>query len=1039
MGTSIGVDYIRTMITRKIRVLLGLLLGLHPLFAQEPALRIRRFEDTPELANVGINDILQDKTGFIWIGTDGGLFRYDGHSFKTFRHVPGDSTSIGSNSIFCMEEDANGDIWIGRARGGASRYDHQTGHFHNYPFTLQLDPSTTTVTGIFHDKDNQVWAGIVEKGVAKLDPKTGKFECFDVVTHQSSPLLSPLGINWANQPYHFWQNPADGMLWMTTRDGIYRLNPATGQSQPLRDPKSVYDDKQKHNTWTFLEDGDLLWTGGWESGLQSFHKKTGEIRQYLYHPNPPNDLITNIVNGIAHKNQDELWVATGYRGLAVFNKKTGQFRFFDHAEDNLATLSKGTIRYLMADRQGNLWVELNGVLTHVIIEKGLFTFEKTQSNGVNRAVSELFEDREGRFLFTGTHGGDGLWVLDKKTNKRTVLAYNNPPGVTKLMAIHNVRQAPNGTIWVLARHTLLQFDPVKMRLVPPAVPPVVYGTDEPTNAYTECAIDPQGRIWMGTSSSGIIRYNPATGETTHFMPNPNDPNSLPTHVIGVIAMDKQGRCWYGSRDKTCYGYYLERENRFVRLDTEAKPTQSRASQRTNSIFVDRRGDIWVSTESGLLHLDGSGDTPVLIKKYTLSDGMPSDYAVRTTDDANGRIWGFARRQLYSVDPATQRIQVYGKRDGFDFLEAFGIYSAQNGRIYVYGEYKITHFDPNTLQPVRPEARLTLTSFRINDQEHYQGSASEPPQLLVIPADSRHFSFEFSTLDMVHSESHKYEYYFEGFDNQWVKSGTRRTFGFTNIPPGHYTFRIKLEGAPDSEALSIPLHIDVVFYKTNWFWLLVAAVLAVLLWRFFQNRRQQERQMQELKSKTQLLEKEKAVVMYESLKQQLNPHFLFNSLTSLGSLIQIDPRSAASFLDNLSKTYRYILKSSEYEVVLLSDEIKFAESFVRLQKTRFENGLEVHFDVMDDYLQRRIVPVTLQNLIENAIKHNIIDEETPLVVDIFAENDYLVVRNNLQKKKFVDTSNRKGLLHLQSFYRYLSDRSIIITEEEDHFTVKIPLL
>ncbi|MCB0622060.1 MAG: hypothetical protein KDC41_25880, partial [Saprospiraceae bacterium] len=121
------------------------------------------------------------------------------------------------------------------------------------------------------------------------------------------------------------------------------------------------------------------------------------------------------------------------------------------------------------------------------------------------------------------------------------------------------------------------------------------------------------------------------------------------------------------------------------------------------------------------------------------------------------------------------------------------------------------------------------------------------------------------------------------------------------------------------------------------------------------------------------------------------------------------------------------------------ELKFGESFVQLQQTRFGEGLQVHFRVAEEHYHRKIVPVTLQNLLENAIKHNIIDEEEPLVVEVFVEDNYLVVRNNLQKKKFVETSNKRGLHNLRSFYRYLSDRPVLVSEETKFFTIMIPLI
>ena len=198
-------------------------------------------------------------------------------------------------------------------------------------------------------------------------------------------------------------------------------------------------------------------------------------------------------------------------------------------------------------------------------------------------------------------------------------------------------------------------------------------------------------------------------------------------------------------------------------------------------------------------------------------------------------------------------------------------------------------------------------------------------------------------------------------------------------------------------------------------------------------------MHRLQSRAQLLEKEKTLVMYESLKQQLNPHFLFNSLTSLSGLIETDQKMAGNFLEQMSKIYRYILKNRDSEVVTLREEINFVQVYINLQKTRFKDGLQVFIDINPEDAHRKIAPVTLQNLIENAIKHNIIDVESPLRIDIFTENDYLVVRNNLQKKNVVETSNKQGLINLESLYQYLSSKPLLIEEDEKLFTIKVPLI
>jgi LytS/YehU family sensor histidine kinase len=149
--------------------------------------------------------------------------------------------------------------------------------------------------------------------------------------------------------------------------------------------------------------------------------------------------------------------------------------------------------------------------------------------------------------------------------------------------------------------------------------------------------------------------------------------------------------------------------------------------------------------------------------------------------------------------------------------------------------------------------------------------------------------------------------------------------------------------------------------------------------------------------------------------------------------------AGNFLDKMSKVYRYILKNRDNEAVPLSEEIKFVQLYNDLQKTRFENALQIHMNIDEEYHHRKIAPVTLQNLVENAIKHNTADIDSPLIIELFIENDYLVVRNNLQKKNFVETSNKQGLHNMESLYNYLSSRKMIIEESEHYFTVKIPLV
>ena len=188
-----------------------------------------------------------------------------------------------------------------------------------------------------------------------------------------------------------------------------------------------------------------------------------------------------------------------------------------------------------------------------------------------------------------------------------------------------------------------------------------------------------------------------------------------------------------------------------------------------------------------------------------------------------------------------------------------------------------------------------------------------------------------------------------------------------------------------------------------------------------------------------LEKEKALVQYDNLKNQLNPHFLFNALSSLNSLIFENPELASDFLQQLSKVYRYVLDNKDKNAVSLQTEIDFVSQYVKLLETRFGEGIQVKFHLTESAKDALIVPVTLQILIENAVKHNTTTKDSPLVIEIKSVEKYLIVSNNLQKRTAIDTSNRQGLENLRSLYKYISPDVITTSETADSFHVKIPLI
>src|SRR5690606_4869044 len=244
------------------------------------------------------------------------------------------------------------------------------------------------------------------------------------------------------------------------------------------------------------------------------------------------------------------------------------------------------------------------------------------------------------------------------------------------------------------------------------------------------------------------------------------------------------------------------------------------------------------------------------------------------------------------------------------------------------------------------------------------------------------------------------------------------------------FLIYLFGEP-----YLPLKLDELFIATTWvLYPLATIVVNLVFFTFYFIDRWKDSII-----KAERLEKEKSQVQFDNLKNQLNPHFLFNALTSLNSLIFEDQRLASDFLQQLAKVYRYVLQHKERNFVSLNTDLAFIRHYVSLLETRFHGAVKINFNISESADEKAIVPVTLQILIENALKHNVADKDKPLVIDIVTVGDYLVVSNNLQKRKMVENSNKMGLENLKSLYSFLTDKPVHIEQTDDRFFVRVPMI
>ena len=228
-------------------------------------------------------------------------------------------------------------------------------------------------------------------------------------------------------------------------------------------------------------------------------------------------------------------------------------------------------------------------------------------------------------------------------------------------------------------------------------------------------------------------------------------------------------------------------------------------------------------------------------------------------------------------------------------------------------------------------------------------------------------------------------------------------------------------------------------------LVLAFIVIALMNLFFYNEYLSKQWKQSIEDKAKLqveaaeLQKEKSLMQYHHLKNQVNPHFLFNAFTSLDGLIQSNPTVASEYVRHLSKVYRYVLENKENEVVRVNTEVDFIQHYISLLNIRFGEGVKVDMSISTEARDKGIVMVTLQMLIDNAIKHNVVQVKTPLTITIWDSNGWLHVQNNKQLRKQIDHSTKHGLKQLTQLYSYLTDSKVDVVDDGKVFDVKIPLL
>ena len=970
-----------------------------------------------------INCFFQDRDGFLWVGTFDGLNRYDGSQFIKFKHNRSNPNSLLHNTVHDLCEDRQGNIWM-VVDNGVSCYEKATGRFRNY--TVANERAFGFCTNILCDRNGDIWFTSRSVGLFRYSTKTGKIQHFPY-----KPTDNPLTASSFISKNGLLEDPGRNGLWVADSAGLHFFD---GNSQRFfnhRNNPHQLPIFNNHSVSSLALDGDKLVFADNEAKNISIYSLTSQrvLKTVTPVSSQPNRDVFNIATIFVDR-QHNLWISSWNYVMFHLRADTYEATELFHNEANPTSIAGGFFWAAWQHPDGSVWLGTVNGISHTNPERAFYNVTNLEAMfpalNDQGGILSLHEDQDGSW-WLGT-AMRGLLHYHPKTKRLAVYKLPNATPRHPYGSPINGICAVNGTLFIDAETDVFVFTKSTKqfgRLPRPA-------SHKTPIQCTNMILD-RDRLWLFEENKQALCYRISTQTWENYPILPN--GEADRFFVRSSLIDRRGQLWL---DVYPVGFvrFSPTEKRFIHDKTlDNKLLQGNISSYTE----DEAGNFWLSSNSrGLLRY-----TPRRKKyeQWTESEGLAYDHCLAALPDHLGHVWVGAYNK-FSVF-STRKNQFINftlpyNEANVDYINRLLL--LRNGHVLAALKGHLVEFFPEKLdyQSAVLSEKVLISQVTVGKSVWLNHSGLTRVDL---KAEDTGFTAHFAALTSNAQKPFQYMYQLEGYEDSWLQVRDASYAIYTKIPGGDYTFRVKAVTGDGHQTpvSSLAIHIDTLFYQTIWFRGLALLLVMGLVVGFLRYRAMQIAQLHSLQVQATRLERDKTQIQYQNLINHLNPHFLFNSLTSLNSLILTKPKEASVFLRKLSVIYRYILKNKDSELASLDDELAFTQHYIDLQLARFGEGLNVSLEVQPAYLTRQIVPVTLQNLLENAIKHNVIDEENPLYIRIYGEDETLFVTNTLQKKDFVETSNKQGLASLKSLYGYLSQRPVSITETPTHFIVKIPLL
>lgn len=799
---------------RRLRIfmLLGCLLCSGSWAGLPRTLRFEQLNVAQGLAQESVLAIVQDRHGFMWFGSQGGLSRYDGYRFVNFKYAVNDPHGLADNWVRVLHVDRTGQLWVG-TDGGLDRYDAASQSFtHFVPLeSAKRGNGNRHVRAIIDDGAHGLWIGTGD-GLQFFDTVSGRF----TIWHYDQADPGSLQDDQVNA----LALDGEHRLWIGTASGLDRLVPganriehhalSAGGKSKLNAVQTLLIDTEQTlwiggpsgiQTWRLKDglrrsmgqkeglspssiktmyqdiDGDL-WLGSESEGLYRWLPQQDRFVRYRHQPVDGHSIADNYVSSLFRDRTGTFWVGTWYAGVSRADLASGGFSRYGNMPDERQFLSDNKVRAIADAGNGGLWLGTNSGL-----------------NRFNPASGEVLTYRHDASNQNSLNDDQGSAILRDK-----------------------------GNLWVGGRAGLNKLDLASGRFSSQSFA----RGDSESDQIRGIMADHQGILWIA-SRGGLHRFEPTSGRVQSYRHDPADSASLADNIVRPMLEDSRGALWIGTFNG------LDRmdrnSGRFKNYRHDPKDPNSLSHNEVHYLFEDSSGRVWVGTAGGLNLMESAPDGTVRFRRYAVKDGLADDSIAAILEDETKQLWLSTNSGISRLDPATGKIRNFNAGDGTiegAYFDGSAL-RAPDGTLYFGGFNGVTAFVPKTIHdnPIAPV--VVITDFQIfnksiqSDRSARPGllqGALEDSKLITLDSADSVFSLEFSALHYAAPQRNRFAYQLQGFDKDWVMTDASKRFAtYTNLDPGSYLFRVKAankDGVWNETGASLAITILPPYWKTWWF-------------------------------------------------------------------------------------------------------------------------------------------------------------------------------------------------------------------------------